>query len=118
MADGPANHVSRAHPTRLLRGNDLMASRRLESCITPPRSTTSSRRTCQLGGDQLGTITMTSSAAPGVTREWPRLSEYVDEVSNARVWAGVHDRSSTVVGQDMGRTIGELAVKNFLKPLP
>ena len=62
-------------------------------------------------------VTMTSPTAPGVTRKWERLEDYVQEVNNARVWAGVHYRFSTVVGSDMGRRIGELAVRDYLKPL-
>jgi hypothetical protein len=41
----------------------------------------------------------------------------MQEVNNARIWAGVHYRFSTVVGSDMGRRIGELALRDYLKPL-
>jgi hypothetical protein len=57
---------------------------------------------------------MTSPALPGVTRRWTRLQDYSDEVSNARVYGGVHYRFSSVIGQDMGRQIAELAVKTRL----
>lgn len=59
-------------------------------------------------------FTMTSATAPGVTRRWERISDYVDEVSNARVWCGVHYRTSTEVAKDMGRKIGEFAVRNHM----
>ena len=62
-------------------------------------------------------VTMTSPTAPGVTRKWDRLEDYMQEVNNARVWAGVHYRFSTRVGADMGRKIGELAVRDYMKPL-
>jgi len=67
-------------------------------------------------GEDVGEITLTSSTAPGVTRRWTRLSDYVDEVANARVWAGFHYRFSTEVGKDMGRKIGELTVATQLRP--
>jgi hypothetical protein len=67
-------------------------------------------------GDEVGEITLTSSAAPGVTRRWTRLSDYVDEVSNARVWAGFHYRFSTEAAKEMGRKIGELTVSTQLRP--
>ena len=54
--------------------------------------------------------TMTSAAAPGVTRRWKRIGDYVEEVANARIWGGIHYRSSANVGQVMGRKIGEFAV--------
>jgi hypothetical protein len=35
----------------------------------------------------------------------------------ARIYGGIHYRTSTVVGQAMGRQIGELAVRQYLKPV-
>jgi hypothetical protein len=66
--------------------------------------------------DDVGELSVTSPTAPGVTRRWTRLDDYANEVSNARVWAGFHYRFSTVVGQDMGRKIGELTVATQLRP--
>jgi hypothetical protein len=65
-------------------------------------------------GNDLPEFSMTSPALPGVTRRWTRLQDYSDEVSNARVYGGVHYRFSTVIAQDMGRQIAELAVKTRL----
>ena len=67
-------------------------------------------------GDDIGTLSLTSATAPGVTRSWTRLDDYVDEVSNARIWAGFHYRFSAEVGKDMGRKIGELTVTTQLRP--
>jgi hypothetical protein len=66
--------------------------------------------------DDVGELSVTSPTAPGVTRHWSSLEDYANEVSNARVWAGFHYRFSTVVGQDMGRKIGELTVATQLRP--
>ncbi len=66
-------------------------------------------------GEEIGTLNLTSATAPGVTRSWTRLDDYVDEVSNARIWAGFHYRFSTDVGKDMGRKIGELTVSTQLR---
>jgi hypothetical protein len=68
-----------------------------------------------LAGDEVGE-SVTSITAPGVTRRWTKLSDYADEVSNARVWAGFHYRFSTEAGQDMGTKIGELTVATQLRP--
>jgi PAP2 superfamily len=65
-------------------------------------------------GDEPGEIALASPTAPGVTRKWTRLTEYCDEVSNARVYAGFHYRFSTEVGKEMGRKIGELTVRTQL----
>jgi len=67
-------------------------------------------------GDDIAPVTMTSVTAPGISRRFTRLTDYEEEVSNARVWAGFHYRFSTVVGRDMGRKIGERALATQLKP--
>jgi len=61
---------------------------------------------------------MPSPTAPGVTRRWERIKDYGQEVDNARIWGGIHYRTSTEVGEAMGRKIGELAVKSYLKLIP
>ncbi len=68
-------------------------------------------------GDEVGEISVTSTAAPGVTRRWTRLSDYANEVSNARIWSGFHYRFSAEAGKDMGRKIGELTVASQLRPV-
>ena len=66
-------------------------------------------------GDEAEGITVTNSGL-GATREWQRLSEYRDEVSNARIWAGFHYRFSTEVARDMGRKIADLTLQTQLRP--
>ena len=41
------------------------------------------------------------------------VDQFVQEVSNARIYDGVHYRASTEVGTAMGIEIGENAVKTF-----
>jgi hypothetical protein len=38
-------------------------------------------------------------------------------VSAARIYGGIHYRTSTVVGQGMGGQVGELAVQRYLTPI-
>jgi hypothetical protein len=66
-------------------------------------------------GDDLPEFSMTSPALPGVTRRWKRLQDYSDEVSNARIYGGIHYRFSTIAAQEMGRRIAELTVKTQLR---
>ena len=68
-------------------------------------------------GDAVPTVRMTTPTAPGVTRSFSRLSDIVTEVINARVYDGVHYRTSGEVGAEMGRKIGEYVMQNFLKPM-
>ena len=70
----------------------------------------------QVLGTDLPEVSMTSPALPGVTRRWTTLKAYSDEVSNARIYGGIHYRFSTIVAQDMGRKIAELATTTLLLP--
>jgi hypothetical protein len=67
-------------------------------------------------GDAIPAAKLTSTTAPGVTRTYSRLSDYVTEVINARVYDGVHYRTSGEVGADMGRKIAHYTVTNHLLP--
>jgi hypothetical protein len=68
------------------------------------------------GTAEIPEVAMTSSTAPGVTHRWTNLRAYADEVAEARIWAGFHYRFSTLVGQDMGRRIGQHVVKSVMQP--
>ena len=68
-----------------------------------------------VAGSEIGEISMTSPTAPGVVRKWTRLQDYSDEVAMARIYAGFHYRFSTIVGKDMGKKIGELAVTTQMR---
>jgi hypothetical protein len=62
-------------------------------------------------------ITTTSPTAPGVVRRWATAKAITDEASMARIYGGIHYRTSAVVGQAMGKQIGDLAVQQYLRPL-
>ena len=68
-------------------------------------------------GSDAASFKLTSTTAPGVTRSFSKLSDYVAEVVNARIYDGVHYRTSGEAGAAMGRKIGEYTVQNFLKPV-
>lgn len=48
-----------------------------------------------------------SSTAPGVVRSWSTISDFVQEVASARIYDGVHYRTSTEVGTALGKKVGE-----------
>ncbi len=64
-----------------------------------------------VGARAMPTLTTTSPTAKGATRRWNNVDEFVQEVGDARVYAGIHYRTATEVGAAMGRRIGELVVK-------
>ena len=71
----------------------------------------------QIFGDEIPEASLVSTTAPGVVRKFTRLSDYVQEVINARIYDGVHYRTSGEAGAAMGRQIGEYTVANYLQPL-
>jgi hypothetical protein len=67
-------------------------------------------------GDAIAPVKLTSTTAPGVTRTFVKLSEYVNEVVDARIYDGVHYRASGNVGAEMGRKIAHYTLQNHLLP--
>jgi hypothetical protein len=67
-----------------------------------------------LGSAEIPELVMTSPTAPGATHRYSNIRAYADEVAHARIWAGFHYRFSTLVGQDMGRRIGQHVVQNVM----
>jgi hypothetical protein len=70
----------------------------------------------EFGTGEVPVISMTSSAVPGVVHRWARIADYVAEVGDARIFAGVHYRSSAEVGEAMGRSIARQTVASLMRP--
>jgi hypothetical protein len=52
-----------------------------------------------------------------VTRSFDKLSDYVADVINGRIYEGVHYRTSGEVGAALGRRIAEEVVRTHLTPV-
>ncbi|MFI5257619.1 MAG: vanadium-dependent haloperoxidase [Gemmatimonadales bacterium] len=65
-----------------------------------------------LFGENPGTLSITSPTAGNVTHTYPSFHAIADEVSNARVWGGIHWRTSVVVGRAVGNRIGDVAMSS------
>jgi hypothetical protein len=57
------------------------------------------------------------SLVTGETRQYERFSDVVEEVNNARVWAGFHFRYAQEDGSRLGRKVARFVVRNFFRPL-
>jgi hypothetical protein len=66
------------------------------------------------GGAALPVLSTSSPTAKGAVRRWTRLDEFAREVADARVHAGIHFRSATDAGDELGKRVGELAVAKVL----
>lgn len=71
----------------------------------------------EIGTGPTPKLSTTSATAPGTVRSWWQIGDFVQEVANARIYDGVHYRTSTEVGTAMGQKIGELAAAKYLRSL-
>jgi PAP2 superfamily len=68
----------------------------------------------EVGSAPMPKLTTTSPTAKNVARQWNSADEFVQEVSNARLWGGIHFRSALRAGEAMGQRVGELAARQLL----
>jgi PAP2 superfamily len=71
----------------------------------------------EIGTGPMPTLTTTSDTAKGAARSWTTIDDFMQEVAQARIYDGVHYRTSTEVGTAMGKQVGALAVAKYLQPL-
>ena len=64
-------------------------------------------------GHASGGLTLTSPTAPGAERRFGSFDAIADDVENARVWGGVHWRSSSEAGRALGHRIGRVALQRL-----
>ncbi len=60
-------------------------------------------------------IVAVSPTNPGFERHWDRLSEGVEEVIDARIYSGIHYRTSDEDGAQVGRRIARFVVNHALR---
>ncbi|MEU6356407.1 vanadium-dependent haloperoxidase [Streptomyces sp. NPDC047072] len=58
-----------------------------------------------------------SSAVTGTTRTYTRAADFNRDVIGARIWSGIHFRTADVVGNEVGRRIGERTLERYFRPL-
>jgi membrane-associated phospholipid phosphatase len=58
-----------------------------------------------------------SDVMPGVVRSFDSFSTALEEVKNARIFAGIHFRSATNDGQTLGVSVAEFVLENAVQPL-
>jgi len=69
-----------------------------------------------LFGERPGVVvTLNSATAPGVVLTYPTFKDIAKGVVDARVWGGIHWRTSSERGRAVGEQIGLYAVRHFLK---
>lgn len=66
-----------------------------------------------LGKSPLPVLATSSPTLKGATRRWTRLDDFVREVADSRIYAGIHYRFSVDAGIALGKNVGEVAVTRF-----
>ena len=51
----------------------------------------------------------------GVQRQWTSLAQIAKEVEDARVWGGIHFRTATEHGTQIGRKISEHGLNTYMQ---
>lgn len=70
-----------------------------------------------LFGDKPGALSISSPALSGLSHQYQSFSDIAEEVTNARVWGGVHWRTSSTAGTKLGRSIADFALTRAPKRL-
>jgi hypothetical protein len=66
-------------------------------------------------GDGHHPITMTNAAVPGLTFHDTRFSQITDDISDARIFGGIHFRFDQEAGADLGRDVATYVYKHNLR---
>jgi len=68
----------------------------------------------RLLGEKPGEFGITSPTAAGATHRYQSVRDVAEEVVNARVWGGVHWRTSSIVGREIGRSVAAVALRRAM----
>jgi len=60
-------------------------------------------------------ITLSNPAVPDIVLQYSTFKEITDDISDARVYGGIHFRTDQAAGARLGRAIGRAAYKNNLR---
>jgi hypothetical protein len=60
---------------------------------------------------------VTSSRFPGEPRHFERFSQALAEITEARIWAGLHYRIADVQAQLLGRNVADYMAANYFQPV-
>jgi PAP2 superfamily protein len=67
-------------------------------------------------GEAGHSITLTNPAVTNIVLQYTSFKQITDDISDARVYGGIHFRTDQVAGARLGRAIGAAVYKNNLRP--
>ncbi len=62
-------------------------------------------------------ITITNPAVPGTVLHYTSFKQITDDISDARVYGGIHFRTDQVAGARLGRAVATAVYRNNLRPM-
>jgi len=68
-------------------------------------------------GEEGHSITLTNPAVPEIVLQYNSFNQITDDISDARVYGGIHFRTDQAAGERLGRAIGRAVYKNNLRPM-
>jgi membrane-associated phospholipid phosphatase len=71
----------------------------------------------RLYGEAGHSITLTNPAVPTIVLQYTSFKQITDDISDARVYGGIHFPSDQKAGADLGRAVGTSVFKNNLRPV-
>lgn len=71
----------------------------------------------RLYGEAAHALTLSNPAVPTITLQYGSFREICDDVSDARVYGGIHFRTDQEAGADLGRAVGTAVYKNNLQAI-
>jgi membrane-associated phospholipid phosphatase len=71
----------------------------------------------RLYGEAGHSITVTNPAVPDIVLQYASFKQITDDISDARVYGGIHFRTDQEAGADLGRAVGTVVYKNNLRPV-
>ena len=71
----------------------------------------------RLYGESGHLITLSNAAVPNIVLQYIRFKQITDDVSDARIYGGIHFRTDQEAGADLGRAVGTAVYKNNLRPV-
>jgi membrane-associated phospholipid phosphatase len=71
----------------------------------------------RLYGEAGHSITLTNPAVPTIVLQYTSFKQITDDISEARVYGGIHFRTDQIAGADLGRAVGTAVYKNNLRSI-
>ena len=71
----------------------------------------------RLYGEAGHSITLTNPAVPAITLQYTSFRQITDDISDARVYGGIHFRTDQDTGAELGRAVGTVVYKSNLRPV-